>query len=672
MARLYERASLLLKPVTRTTPDEWARNNREYPPSSGKPGPRRPELTPYMIPFARSVHGRTHKRVVMAMFAQGGKSEAFLDVIGERLDTSPVPILYVGPTQQMIREQWEPRIMQLLDEAPSLRRKVARGKRMTKTKKVISGVPLRLAHGGSSSALKSDSFGLCLTDEADEMVANVKGQGNPIDLIDLRGDTYDDFVHAIISTPSKGPSEVVVDEESGLEFWADPDDPKEIESTIWKLWLSGSRHHWAWPCPHCGEYFIPRFRCLAWEKPRDADGKELPSTPAHAAKTAHLVCPRNGCIIEDDSKADMNARGVYVAPGQSVAPDGTVHGAEPESWTVSYWASGLASPFKTWGERAATYVEAVRSGDSDKVQAVINGGFGEVFAPGSGDAPEWMELEQLRLPYAPGDLPEGVLFTTMGVDVQPNRLIYVIRGWGLRQESWLIDNGEIWGDTAFDDPWLDLSDVIEAGVQDRPIRRVFVDSGFRPGKRDIVPEHRVYDFCRRNSRFAYATKGMSKKPVAPLSVKRIDVTAKGDLSKYGLDLVRLDPDFFKSWVHQRIRWPQDQPGAWHLHQDVTESYCRQVVSEARLRKPSGGATWVQRSRENHYLDAEALAYAAAYMLGVQRLVERGEQPKADRSSTIHRAAPPEQAKATVTAPVQTIRQSAVSALAGLNRPRGAI
>ena len=108
----------------------------------------------------RAIHGRTHRRVVGVFGAQMGKSDRLLDVIGERLDTSPVPMLYVGPTKQMLNEMWEPRVMQLLDEAPSLQAKVARGKRMTKTKKIISGVPFRLAHGGSSSALKSDPFGL--------------------------------------------------------------------------------------------------------------------------------------------------------------------------------------------------------------------------------------------------------------------------------------------------------------------------------------------------------------------------------------------------------------------------------------------------------------------------------------------------------------------------------
>jgi phage terminase large subunit GpA-like protein len=203
--------------------------------------------------------------------------------------------------------------------------------------------------------------------------------------------------------------------------------------------------------------------------------------------------------------------------------------------------------------------------------------------------------------------------------VQKNRLVYVVRGWGGRQESWLIEAGELWGETAHDDVWTDLSELLERRFEgDLMIQRCFIDAGFRPGKRDMVPEHKVYDFCRRHGRQVRASKGFEYRD-QPLSVKRVDVNSRGQAAKYGLDLVRLDTDFLKSWVHSRLRWPVDQPGGWHLPNDVTEAYCKQIVSESRVRKAGGGHTWVQRSRENHWLDAEALAYAAAYMLGVQRL-----------------------------------------------------
>ncbi len=631
-------------------PDEWGAANRTYKNGSGVPGPRDPTLTPYTIAFGREVAAANYSRCVLAMFAQGGKSEMLLDLIGERMDRAPAPILYVGPTKQFLNEQWEPRVVDLLDQAPALMSKVARGKRMTKSRKVINGNPLRLAHAGSSTALKSDPAALALTDEADELMANVKGQGDPLGLIDLRGETYGDFVHAIVSTPSAGPSEVQRDSETGLEFWAEQD-PDDLESKIWALWQDGTRYHWAWRCPQCQGYFIPRFSCL------EVSGKDWKQvTVADARANARVICPRNGCIIgsSDEKEAmkitrDLNATGVYVAPGQRIDKRGRVLGDPPDSDTASFWVSGLCSPFSTFGDRAADYVAALKSGDQQKVKTVINGGFGELWAPHGGDVPEWEEVRRLALPYSKGDLPEEVVFLTLGVDVQKNRLVYVVRGWGARQESWLIDAGELWGETSgiigeaagdgdrADDVWTQLAELLSAQYGGLHIQRAFIDAGFRPGKVDEVPDHRVYEFCRRHARVAFATKGFDHRD-KPLSVNRIDVTPRGKTSRYGLDLVRLDSDFMKSWVHQRLRWPEDQPGGWHLYQEITEDYCRQIVSEARVRKPSGGHQWIVKARNNHFLDAEALAFAAAYMLGLQRLPDTARRPGA-RSPAPKPAAP---------------------------------
>lgn len=566
-----------------------------------------------------AVHGRTHKRVVMVVSAQSGKSETMLDIIGERLDTSPVPIIYVGPSKQFLTEQWEPRIDELMTST-CLKDRLGAKSRMTKTRKFISGVPLRLAHGGSSTAMKSDPFGLALTDEADEMMSNVRGAGNPVTLIDARGDTYADFVHAITSTPSEGVAEVEVDPESGLEFWAESD-PEEVKSTIWRLWLSGTMYHWAWPCPHCSEYFIPRFACLHWDKPKDQNDRELPSTPALAKRTAYLQCPQ-GCAepIREEHKEDMNARGVYVAPGQKVDPDGVVHGLPPESWTLSYWVSGLCSPFVSWGERAARYVEAVRSGDPETIKAVKNQGFGELYSPGGGSAPEWSEvMERATDEYKMGEVPEGVRVLTLTCDVQKNRLVYVIRGWGANATSWLVQAEDLYGDTSEQEVWDLLANVVTDTYDGIPIRLALIDSGFRPGKKFLVPEHRVYQFARRFPSLVRATKGSSSAMRKPATMSQININLNGKEIKNGLELLRLDTDYFKSWVQQKVRWEDGTPGAWYLPEDISVDYCKQIVAESRMRAPGGKVKWVAKSKENHFLDCEAMQGAAQLILNLTRL-----------------------------------------------------
>lgn len=467
---LWQLVRSIWEPSQKRDPADWAADNRVYPETAGIPGPRDPWLTPYMIPWSSAVHNGGFRRVVAVTSAQSGKTDSMLDIIGARLDQRPAPIIYVGPTKEFLTDQFEPRLMGLLDEAESLKNKVVRGRRMKKTLKHVAGVRVRLAHAGSSSALKSDPAALALIDEFDEMMANVKGQGDVLGLVEARGETYADFVTAITSTPARGLVEITLDEESGLEFWS-RSAPEDLESPIWKLWQEGTRHHWAWPCKHCNEYFIPRFKQLHWPDR---------ATPAQAKRSTYLVCPRCGGIHTNDDKAWMNERGAMVAPGQSVVLKDDrpfVSGAPEESSTLSMWTSGLCSPFVTWGQRAETYLTALQSGDHDRIQTAMNASFGECYSmTASGDVPEWQEIMERRLPYQPGQVPSGGLRLVMGVDVQKFSLVYVIRAFGSRGSSWLVDNGQLYGPTEDDEVWTALADLA--------LCRIAVDRRGRLHRRD--------------------------------------------------------------------------------------------------------------------------------------------------------------------------------------------
>jgi phage terminase large subunit GpA-like protein len=517
-----------------------------------------------------------------------------LDIIGARLDQRPAPIIYVGPTKDFLTDQFEPRLMGLLDEAETLKNKVVRGRRMKKTLKHVAGVRVRLAHAGSSSALKSDPAALALIDEFDEMMANVKGQGDVLGLVEARGETYADFVTAITSTPARGLVEIELDEDTGLEFWA-ISEPDDLESPIWKLFQEGTRHHWAWPCRHCEEYFVPRFKQLRWPDR---------ATPAQAKRDAYLECPRCGGVHTNDDKEWMNARGTMVAPGQNVVlkdDEPLVTGAPEESSTLSMWTSGLCSPFVTWGQRAETYLTALQSGDHDRIQTAMNASFGECYSmTASGDVPEWQEIMERRLPYQPNTIPDGGYRLVMGVDVQKFSLIYVIRAFGARGTSWLIDSGQLYGPTDDNEVWNALADLMLQPIAGMHILKVFIDSGFRPDKPELGNEHKVYEFCRRYHWLCSPTKGKATQN-PPYKVSRQEVKPDGKRALYSINLVMLSSDYFKSLVISRLRTPMDEPGAFYVHEDVSEDYCKQLTSESRV-IVEGKPVWVKRSRHNHFLD----------------------------------------------------------------------
>jgi phage terminase large subunit GpA-like protein len=611
-----------MRTTKRQTPDEWARQNRVYGPETGWPGARNPEITPYTIPFERAFDDPQYRRVVLVTAAQSGKTDSVLDVIGERLDHRPAPIIYCAPSKEFCTDQFEPRLTELFRQSPSLAGKVLGGldsKKQKKTLKRVNGTRIRLAHAGSSTALKSDPAALALIDEYDGML-NVQGS-DPLGLVSARGDTFADFKIGITSTPGVGSVDVYRDEQSGLEFWKLAL-AEDIESPIWKLFDEGTRHHWAWPCTHCGDYFIPRFSCLQWKK--HEDGSKV--SPSEARRTAYVLCPHCGGIMEEQHKSEMNARGRFVAPGQVVDAAGNVIGEPRETSTISFWVSGLCSPFVSFGQRAEDYLKAVRLVDFERIRTSTNASFGELYAWGGGEQPKWAEVLEHKSEYALGEVPTGVGVLICTVDVQKNALIYVIRGFGARATSWLVDCGTLYGATVEEGVWNDLADLITAPIGGKHIRLTLIDSGFRPGKPVELPLNRVYQFARRFPRNVLCCKGSSFPMRTPLIRATIEVTTAGKAAKTGLTLLRLDTDFFKSSIMEKIRWPLDAPGAWYLPHDISDDYCKQITSEARIRLPSGRIQWKQTSRENHFLDCEAMASAGAHLFNMARRTDRHTAP----------------------------------------------
>jgi phage terminase large subunit GpA-like protein len=555
-----------------------------------------------------------YRRIIIVCGSQMGKTGGLLNVIGRELDDSPAPILYVGPTKNNVSTVIEPQITSMLKSAPSLWAKTDHSRRAQRLAKTVAGVSLRLAWAGSPTELASQFAKIVLVDEFDRM-APIPGEGDIMTLGEARNSNYARGRAIGTSTPTAGNVDVERHPETGLEHWK-PADAKDVQSPIWRYFQEGTRFEWAVPCPHCSQYFIPRLRHLWW--PKDAEGKSC--SPRIAKKEARLVCSTNGCHIEDSAKAAMNAAGRYLAPGQKIVDDKVV-GDPPDSDTASFWISGLMSPWKTFGDRAADYIRALNSGDQERLRVVINTGFGELYAF-RGDAPPAAAVRACAGAYVTGQMLAGARVLTCGVDVQKKRLVYAVRGWGYSMESWLIDYGEIWGETDHTAVWEQLGELLErsfgaegekAGLQ---IRRMGIDSGYRPGDKWRRPDNLIYDFCLRHRR-AVPTKGRDRlnKPLLP---SLIDVTFRGQVHKKGLQLWHLDSDYFKSWVQGRLVWPEDQPGRFWVPQDVTDDYCMQLTAEARVPKASGLATWVKVRQENHLLDCESINVAMAQSLGVHR------------------------------------------------------
>jgi len=598
MKSLSVMQSMVTAPPLRNSA-EWASSERVMPSSSPIPGKFDALRNPYIIPIAEAVADFRFNKITAVMGTQMGKSVGLENIVGWRLDDDPTPILYVAPTTSMIDNTIEPRFMDMFRQCESLNRKF-NWTGSTKYTKWLSGVKFRFAWAGSPTELAGDSAGFILVDEVDRIVNTSEGDTTAI--IEARGDAYVDSKVLYTATPTSGKVERIEHPDTGLMVWGVQGDNKLLGSKVWQLWQSGTRHEWQVPCPDCDGYFSPSSHLIWWQGKGGDDLVE----PTVAAKTARLNCPHCGSQLKDKFRQGMNKLGKPVAPGE-VCQNGIVTGTADTDGNNHYslWVSGLFSfsAKKSLGYCAQRLCAAENSGDPATLQGVLNTVFGECYA-GSGEVPEWQAVRAMAHKYHIGELlhPPALLLGT--VDVQKNRLVWVIRAWYEGMGSALVDCGELWGDTLQDDVWDELSELLEQTFDGVAIDDFGIDCGYRDDK--------VFDFVRDHKGKARALRGGSLDK--PYRAVRVDVNERGKTRKRGDTRWDFDSSRAKAWVHSRIGWDKKRPAWWVLPADISESYCKEITGEEF---DEASQEW-NRLGENHFLDCEAMQYMLAKMKGLHR------------------------------------------------------
>ena len=544
-----------------------------------------------MIPVMNAFDGDLYSMIIGSCGSQMGKSEIMLNIFGKRFDDGPrVPAIMVQPNEKLTRSFSNDRVGKMLATAKSLLKKVDRGNKDKVTEKFIAGIRWGFAWAGSATELASHPAGLCILDEVDRMASNVKGEGDPVVLIGARLKNYHNSKLGAFSTPTIWPG-----------------------SKITMLWYSGTKGMWSWECPHCHDFFVPQSKWLKWPDKAKVDQIEA---------EAHVECPHCSGKITDIHKIKMNRDGRYeyheIIDPDADEPELNPIGPIPEkNRTASFWISGLCSPWQTFGEIAVQLATAYRSGDQETIKAALNTYCGECYQI-KGVGHKWDALRDLIGAYEPGTLPEGVQLITLGADVHDLNIYYVIRGWGHNQESWKLESGIIYGETEFDPVWNTLAQVMGKLFDGMPIKRAFVDSGYNTSQ--------VYKFSRRFPGLVYPTKGQEKL-ARPLTMAKVDLSVGGKIMKGGIRLYHIDTGYFKGWLFSRYKWPVTESGAFHLDSDTDDDYLKQITAEQLVTFDSGKSSWEPIRQENHYLDCETGAAAAAHSLHVHSLPEKDETTK---------------------------------------------
>lgn len=574
------------------TVSEWAMRNRTLPKgTTSRPGPFRPEV--FQIEMMNTILNPLVHEVVIQKSTQVGFTDAvLLNIIGYFIDADPRPIMYVLPTIDNAKDKGKKAVTPMIESCPVLRKKIkpptSRHAGNTLALKEFPGGFLKLTGANSGAGLRSDPVPVVLFDEVDGYPLDVEGEGDPIAIGTRRTDAYADYKIVKGSTPAK---------------------PKGI-SPIERDFLRSDMRRFFVPCPFCGFMQV-----LWWRDPVTKDYRLFYETDAdHQVNPASVAFLCAGCKakIPERFKQQMLNAGKWIAE-------------MPDRPIVGFHLNALYSPWReNWLALAQEWHEANQEKNAEKLKAFINLRLGETWEE-AGDAIEALTLKS-RLEAYQAEVPDGVGLLTSSVDVQGDRLEAVVKGWGDKEESWLIAYQQFFGDPGQEQVWDELDEFLlssweHSSGQKVRISSTMIDSGG-------AHTDSVYRFVRaRQGRRIFALKGSSE------SGKEI-LGKFSTNNQFRVKLFTIGTDTAKDRIFARLKIPASGPGYMHLPDFLDEEYLAQLTAEKAVRRYKRGRgtvrEYVKTRARNEALDLEVYALAALYVLGqatLRRLGEMAEELK---------------------------------------------
>jgi len=569
-----------VRPDPILTVSEWADRYRYLSTRlAAEAGRYRTERTPYLKDIMDAL-SPTHpaRRVVFMKGAQVGASEAGNNWIGYVIHWSPAPMMMVQPTVDTAKKFSQQRVGPLIEDSPDLSRLVAPAKTKDSGNTVLAksfpGGILVMTGANSGVGLRSMPARYAFLDEVDAYPGDVDGEGDPIALVANRTTTFGRAAKMfLVSTPT-------VHGVSRIE--------REYEA-------SDQRRYFV-PCPHCEEKQWLKFERLQWER-----GKP---------ETVQYVCEHCGACIEERHKATMLPGGEWQPTADSKDPG-----------TVGFHISALYSPlgWMSWEDIAREWEAA--QGNTSALKAFKNTRLGETWYEDS-EAVDWQRVYERRESWKPGTVPRAVTLLTGFIDVQRDRMELHVWGWGAGLESWAIDRVIAYGRADNMADWRDIEEALEqtyrhpSGV-DLRIDITGVDTGDQATA--------VYEWvARQDQARVYAMKGKRGYDAnSPVSTPTYVPLGR---RKRAIRLRSVTGDVFKAELYRFLALPRPTdeeiakngypPGYVHVPDYFDAEWCRQLVSERRIRTKTGRFEWKKEHERNEALDCRVGARAVLWTKGV--------------------------------------------------------
>ena len=573
---------------------EWSDQHRMLSSkASAEPGRWRTSRTPYLKDIMDCLSPTSPvERVVFMKAAQVGATECGSCWIGYVIHHAPGPMMAVWPTVDMAKRNSKQRIDPLIEESEALSALIAparsRDSGNTILAKEFRGGVLVMTGANSAVGLRSMPVRYLFLDEVDGYPLDVEGEGDAISLAEARTRTFSRRKIFIVSTPTI----------SGV-------------SAIEREYEASNQCRYFVPCPHCAHRQWLRFEQLRWEK-------GLPETAAY-------VCESCDKPIVEHHKTWMLEQGQW----RPMVPEAGIK-------TTGFHLSSLYSPvgWRSWRDIAAAWESAVskESGSAAAIKTFKNTELGETWVE-EGEAPDWQRLLERREDYKIGTVPSGGLLLVGAADVQKDRIEASVWAFGVGKESWLIEHRVLMGDTARDDVWKRLQQMLtetwthESGAS-LPLARFALDTGFATQE--------AYAFVRacRDPR-VMAVKGVARGAALIGTPTAVDVTQGGRKLRRGIKLYSVTVSIAKLEFYNNLRKTADvledgttvvyPAGYVHLPKidaEFVQQLCAEQLITRRDRNGFAHREWQKMRERNESLDIYVYCRAAAAAAGLDRCEDR--------------------------------------------------
>lgn len=570
--RLFQRIikKILQKPETLTV-SQWAEKYRILDDNSNIKGHWSNAITPYLVEIMDSINDSDIRMTFFCKASQIGGTSALINMLCYIIAESPAPTMIVYPSDDLAKDISNDSLKPVFRMVPEIR-KIFMENSSKELRLKFKTMVLYLRGAGSPSKLASKPIKYLFFDEIDKMGGASKKEASPYNLALERTKTYkpQEKVFAC-STPTLKTNYI----------WDLHENADEVK-------------HYFVVCPHCGEEIELVFKQIIFDK--DEDHR---MSVAERAATAVYVCQKCGCEITDGEKPRLLREGRWkVIKKRGVG----------KAKTVGYWISSLYSIFLKWSDIVEEFLKS--KDDPDKLQNFVNSWLGEAWEDTKLKTTEDTVLErQTTLPEFV--IPAWAELLTAGVDVQETSLYYTIRAFGKFTTSQNITHGQVLS-------FSEIEQVMNSEWDTEDGRKLIVnlaliDSGYQPDA--------TYDFCIDNSEWAAPCKGASNPMRDRYKISKVDKT---DSKAYGMQLVIIDGDQYKDSIASRMK-RENGTGSWMVYNGCDSEYAKQVTSEHKIMERSANGTrkmkWVVKHShaDNHYLDCEVYAMAAAEIRGVRSL-----------------------------------------------------